>query len=127
MTSMEWDVVAQHAENDRLSTAMAKLIDHNWSQDKKLDQALDHVRELESHVKGAEDFVKESHINQTALDVEVIALQQRVTELESEVKWTKGITDQHSESFDNFGAQVEELESFAKRQDTYNAQNNEMT
>jgi len=42
------------------------------------------------------------------------------------VKWAKGITNQHSESFNDFGAQVEELESFAERQETYNAQNGEM-
>jgi len=127
MTTMEWDLVAQHAENDRLSAAMAKLIDRNWSQDKKLDNALDRIRELENRVKATEDLLKESHLNQTALDVEVIGLQQRVTELESEMKWTKGITDQHSESFDDFGAQVKELESFAERQEAYNQCNNEMT
>jgi len=33
----------------------------------------------------------------------------------------------HSESFDNFGAQVEELESFTERQEAYNTRNNEMT
>jgi len=124
---MEWDLVAQRAENDRLSAAMAKLIDRNWSQDKKLDTTLDCVRELENRVKTTEDLLKESHINQTALDVEVIGLQQRVTELETEVKWTRGITDMHSESFNDFGAQVEELESFAKRQEAYNQRNNDMT
>jgi len=72
---MKWDVAAQRAENDRLSAALAKLIDRNWSQDKKLDQALDRVRDLESRVEGTEALLKESHINQTALDVEVINLQ----------------------------------------------------
>ena len=124
---MEWDVAAQRAENDQLSAVMAKLIDRNWSQDKKLDNTLDCVRELEGRVKATKDLLKESHINQTVLDVEVIKLQQQVTELESEVEWVKGITDMHSESFDNFGAQVEELESFAKRQEAYNARNNKMT
>jgi len=33
----------------------------------------------------------------------------------------------HSESFDNFGAQVEELESFVERQEVYNKRNNVMT
>jgi len=47
---MEWDVAAQRAENDRLSAALAKLINCNWSQDKKLDQALDRVRDLENRV-----------------------------------------------------------------------------
>ena len=75
MTAMKWDVAAQRAENDRLSAALAKLIDRNWSQDKKLDQALDRVRDLESRVEGTEALLKESHINQTALDVEVINLQ----------------------------------------------------
>jgi len=106
---------------------MAKLIDRNWSQDKKLDTALDRVRELENRVKTTEDLLKESHINQTALDVKVIGLQQRVTELETEVKWTRGITDMHSESFNDFRAQVEELEAFAKRQEAYNQRNNDMT
>ena len=73
-----------------------------------------------------EDLLKESHINQTALDVKVIGLQQWVAELESEVKWVKGIANQHSESFNDFGAQVEELESFAERQEVYNTQNGEM-
>ena len=114
MTTVERDLVAQRAENDRLSAAMAKLIDHNWSQDKKLDTALDRIRELENRVKVTKDLLKESHINQTALDIEVIGLQQRVTELETEVKWMRGITDMHSESFNDFGAQVEELESFAE-------------
>jgi len=123
---MEWDVAAQRAENERLSAALAKLIDRNWSQDQKLNQALDRVCDLENRVGTAEALLKESHINQTALDVEVIGLQQRVEELESEVKWTKGITDQHSESFDNFGAQVEELELFAERQEAYNTRNGEM-
>jgi len=105
---MEWDVAAQRAENERLSAALAKLIDRNWSQDQKLDQALERVRDLESRVGGTEALLKESYVNQTALDVEVVALQQRVEELESEVKWTRGITDRHSESFDDFGAQVED-------------------
>ena len=123
---MEWDVVAQRAENDRLSAAMAKLIDCNWSQDQKLDQALSHVRELEERVEGTEALLKESHINQTALNVEVVGLQQRVTELESEVKWTKGITDQHLASFDDFGAQVEELEAFVDRQEAANSYDEHM-
>jgi len=80
---MEWDVAAQRAENERLSAALAKLIDRNWSQDKKLDQSLERVCELESRVESTEALPKESHINQTALDVEVIGLQQRVEELES--------------------------------------------
>jgi len=126
MTAMEWDVAAQRAENERLSAALAKLIDRNWSQDKKLDQALDRVRELESCVEGTEALLKESHINQTMLDIEVIGLQQRVMELESEVKWTKGITNQHLELFNDFGAQVEELELFAERQEAYNARNGKM-
>ena len=33
---MEWGVAAQCVGNDHLLVAMAKLIDHNWSQDKKL-------------------------------------------------------------------------------------------
>jgi len=123
---MEWDVVAQRAENDRLSAALAKLIDRNWSQDQKLDQALSCIRELEECVGGTEALLKESHLNQTALDVEVVGLQQRVTELESEVKWTKGITDQHSESFDDFGAQVEELEAFVDRQEAANSYDEHM-
>ena len=112
---MEWEAVERRSENERLSAALSKLIDRNWSQDKKLDQALDRVRDLESRVEGTEALLKESHINQTALDVEVVGLQQRVTELESEMKWTRGIVDQHSASFDDFGAQVEELEAFVDR------------
>jgi len=123
---MEWDVAAQRAENDWLSAALAKLINRNWSQDKKLDQSLDRVRELEEWVKTTEALLKESHINQTALDVEVIDLQQRVTKLESEMKWTRGITDQHSASFDDFGAQVEELEAFVDRQEAANTYNEHM-
>jgi len=120
---MEWDVAAQRAENERLSAALAKLIDRNWSQDQKLDQALSRVWELEERVGGTEALLKESHINQTALNVEVVGLQQWVTELESEVKWTKGITDQHSASFDDFGAQVEELEAHVDRQEGTNTYN----
>jgi len=123
---MEWDVAAQRAENERLSAALAKLIDRNWSQDKKLDQSLERVRELESRVGSTEALLKESHISQTALDVEVISLQQRVEELELEMKWTRGIADQHSESFDNFGAQVEELEAFVDRQEAANTYNEHM-
>ena len=62
-------------ENDWLSAALAKLIDRNWSQDKKLDNTLDHVCEMEDQVNTTEDLLKESHINQTALDVKVIDLQ----------------------------------------------------
>jgi len=120
---MEWEAVERRSENDRLSAALAKLIDRNWSQDKKLDQALDRVRDMESRVGATEALLKESHINQTALDVEVIGLQQRVAELESEMKWTRGITDQHSASFDDFGAQVEELEAFVDRQEDTNTYN----
>ena len=123
---MEWDVAAQRSENERLSAALAKLIDRNWSQDKKLDQALDRVRDLESRVEGTEALLKESHFNQTALDVEIVGLQQRVTELESEMKWTRGITDQHSVSFDDFGAQVEELEAFVDRQEAGNSYDEHM-
>jgi len=83
---MEWEAVERRAENNRLSAALAKLIDRNWSQDKKLDNALDHVRELEDRVKSSKSLLKESHINQTVLDVEVIGLQQRMMELELEVK-----------------------------------------
>jgi len=120
---MEWEAVERRSENDRLSAALAKLIDRNWSQDKKLDQALDRVRDMESRVGATEALLKESHINQTALDVEVIGLQQRVAELESEMKWTRGIADQHSASFDDFGAQVEELEAFVDRQEGTNTYN----
>jgi len=120
---MEWEAVERRSENERLSAALAKLIDRNWSQDKKLDQALDRVRDLESRVEGTESLLKESHINQTALDVEVVGLQQRVEELESEMKWTRGITDQHSSSFDDFGAQVEELEAHVDRQEGTNTYN----
>ena len=81
---MEWEAVERRSENERLSAALAKLIDRNWSQDKKLDQTLDRVRDLESRVEGTEALLKESHINQTALDVEVVGLQQRVAELESD-------------------------------------------
>ena len=81
MCAMEWDVAAQRAENERLSAALAKLIDRNWSQDQKLDQALERVRDLESRVGGTEALLKESYVNQTALDVEVVALQQRVQQL----------------------------------------------
>jgi len=77
-------------------------------------------------VGGTEALLKESHINQTALDVEVIGLQQRVAELESEMKWTRGIADQHSASFDDFGAQVEELEAFVDRQEAANTYNEHM-
>jgi len=87
---MEWEAVERRSENDRLSAALAKLIDRNWSQDQKLDQALDRVRDMESRVGATEALLKESHINQTALDVEVIGLQQRVAELESETLGTRG-------------------------------------
>jgi len=56
----------------------------------------------------------------------VIGLQQRVAELESEVKWTRGIVDQHSASFDDFGAQVEELEVFVDCQEAANTYNEHM-
>jgi len=69
---MEWEAVERQLENDWLSAALAKLIDRNWSQDKKLDNALDRVWELEDRVKGTEDALKESHINQTALNVKVV-------------------------------------------------------
>jgi len=123
---MEWEAVERWSENDRLSAALAKLIDRNWSQDQKLDQALDRVCDMESRVGATEALLKESHINQTALDVKVIGLQQRVAELESEMKWTRGIVDQHSASFDDFGAQVEELEAFVDRQEAANAYNEHM-
>jgi len=123
---MEWEAMERRSENDRLSAVLAKLIDRNWSQDQKLDQALGRVRDMESRVGATEALLKESHINQTALDVEVIGLQQRVAELESEMKWTRGIVDQHSASFDDFGAQVEELEGFVDRQEAANTYNEHM-
>jgi len=126
LCTMEWEAVERWSENDRLSAALAKLIDRNWSQDKKLNQALDRVRDLESRVEGTEALLKESHTNQTALDVEVIGLQQRMEELELEMKWTRGIADQHSASFDDFGAQVEELEAFVDRQEAANTYNEHM-
>ena len=124
---MEWDIVAQCVENNCLLAAMAKLIDCNWSQDKTLDDTLDHIWELESQVKMTEELLKESHVNHTALDVEVIGLQERVKKLELEMKWTRGISDMHTESFDSFGAQVKELEKFIKEQEEYNHHNTIMT
>jgi len=58
---MEWEAVERRSENDRLSAALAKLIDRNWSQDQKLDQALDRVRDMESRVGVTEALLKESH------------------------------------------------------------------
>jgi len=124
---MEWDVAVQRVENDCLLVVMAKLIDCNWSQDKKLDDALACVWELEGQVKMTKELLKESHINHTALDVEVIGLQERVKELESKVKWLKGFSDMHSESFNSFGAQVEKVEEFVEEQEEYNCCNTIMT
>jgi len=80
-----------------------------------------------TQVKTNKELLKESHVNHTALDVEVIGLQERVKELELEAKWAKGISDMHSKSFDSFRAQVKELEKFVEEQEEYNHRNTIMT